>query len=101
MKQFLISYRFSEGSEADWHAEINQFITALQNDPDLKGKISYRCLKSTKGPEYYHLATVVDEGVTKILSTKEFFKHYTEQTERVGGGNVTVTPLEVVAETTA
>lgn len=98
MKQFLISYTFSGGSESDWHAEINRFIAALENDPDLKGRISYRCMKSAKGPQYFHLATVNDETAAKDLGEKDFFKHYTEQTELVSGGSVTVTPLELIAE---
>lgn len=101
MKQFLITYQFTEGSESDWDQEIKRFIDALDNDPELKGRITYRCLKSTKGPEYYHLAIPVDEEATKILGQRDFFKHYTEQTELVSGGSVTVTPVEVVAETSA
>jgi hypothetical protein len=99
MKQFLITYRFSEGSETDWHQEVKRFIEALDNDPELQGRITYRCMKSTKGPEYYHLAIPVDEEAVKLLGEKDYFKHYTEQTEIVSGGSVHVTPLEVVAET--
>ena len=99
MKQFLISYRFSEGSEADWQAEIKRFITALSNDPEFRGKIAYRCLKSAKGPEYYHLATPVDEEAVKLLGKRDYFKHYSEQMEFVSKGTVTVTPLEFIAET--
>jgi hypothetical protein len=99
MKQFIITYAFTEGSEEAWQAEINTFISALKNDPELQGKITYRCMKSLKGPEYYHLATVADEEVGKLLGQRDFFKHYTEETERVAGGVVTVTPLELIAST--
>jgi len=99
MKQFLITYRFTNGSEEAWHQEINRFIAAIDSDPELHGKISYTALKSSKGPEYYHLAVPVDEEATKLLGSKDFFKHYTEQTELVSGGSVEVIPLEVVAAT--
>jgi len=100
MKQFLISYRFAEGSsEEAWHQEVHRFIAAIEADADLSGKLSYKCFKSLKGPEYYHLATPVDEATTELLGTKEFFKKYTEETERVSGNTVTVTPLELVAGT--
>jgi len=39
MKQFLISYSFKSGSEEQWHRDISNFIEALANDPELRGKI--------------------------------------------------------------
>ena len=99
MKQFLITYTFSQGSEADWRKEIDTFIAAIENDPELHGKLSYRCMKSGKGPEYFHIATVEDESVTTLLGQRDFFKHYSEKTEEVSGGNVRVMPLELIAET--
>jgi hypothetical protein len=99
MKYILITYRFEEGIEADWQQEIKRFIMALQNDPELKDKITYRCLKSMKGPEYYHLATVVDDAAAKLLNQRDFFKHYTEQNEHISGGTVQVTPLDLIAAT--
>ena len=50
MKHFLIKYRFKSGSKDEWHQEIARFIAALDNDPALKGKISYRCMKRRKAP---------------------------------------------------
>jgi hypothetical protein len=99
MKRFLITYTFSEGSELDWQATIARFIAAIDSNPLLAGKLSYSCMKSTKDASYYHLATVTSEDVVKTLGEQDFFKAYTEETERVGGGNVTVTPLEVIGET--
>ena len=99
MNHFLITYRFSKGSESDWQQKIARFITALENDPELGSRISYTCLKSKKGPEYYHLAVTQDDEAAKLLGQKVFFKHYTEQTELVSGGAVTVTPLELVNST--
>ena len=99
MKQFLISYTFSEGSEEAWQATVREFIKSIEADPELSGRITYRCLKSTKGPQYYHLAIPADEEAVKLLGERDFFKCYTAETERVSGGSVTVTPLELIAET--
>ena len=36
----------------------------------------------------------------KTLQSRDFFKHYPEKTRQVAaGGDVTVTPIEVIAET--
>jgi hypothetical protein len=52
MKHFLIKYRLTNGTEADWHQAIARFISALDDDPDLNGKVSYRCMKIRDGQAY-------------------------------------------------
>ena len=101
MKQFLIKYRHTTGTMEDWHREIASFIASLDADPALKGKIGYRCMKGRDGAEYYHLATVFDEGARLALQERAFFKHYTEATRTAAGGSVEVLPLDMIAETTA
>ena len=99
MKQFLIKYSFKGASEAQWQRDIAAFIESLGGDPELKGKIGYRCMKRSGGADYYHLATPVDEEAVAVLQSREFFKRYTELTRLAGGGEVEVIPLEVIAET--
>jgi len=98
MKHFLIRYRFTNGTEAEWHQAIAQFISALDDDPDLGGKISYRCMKIRDDSAYYHLAAAADDQAIKVLQQREYFKRYTEATKRVAGGDVVVSPLEIIAE---
>jgi hypothetical protein len=100
MKHFLIKYRFTNGTETEWHQAIAQFISALDYDPDLKGKISYRCMKIRDDSTYYHLAAAADDQAIKVLQQREYFKRYTEATKHVAGGDVVVSPLETIAETT-
>lgn len=100
MKHFMIKYQFANGPTTEWHLEINRFIAALNDDPELKGKISYRCMKNRDDADYHHLAAAVDEQAIKTLQSREFFKHYTEKTRQVAGGEVVVTPMQLIAETT-
>ena len=99
MKQFLIKYRHTNGTTEDWHQEIAKFISAVDGDPELKGRITYRCMKEKDSPNYYHIATAADDQAIKALQQKEWFKHYTEKTKLVAGGEVQVSPLEIIAET--
>jgi hypothetical protein len=99
MKHFLIKYRFKSGSKEEWHQEIARFIATLDNDPALKGKIAYRCMKAKEGADYYHWAAPVDDAALKALQGNEFFRRYTEKTKLVAGGEVEVLPLEIIAET--
>jgi len=99
MKHFMIKYQFANGTTEDWHREIGRFISALNNDPELKGKISYRCMKNRDDTSYFHLASAADDAAIKALQQRDFFKSYTERTRQVAGGDVTVTPIELIAET--
>ena len=60
IKHFLIKYVFKSGTREAWHLQIQQFISSLDNDPELKGRISYRCMKERDGSGYYHLAMLVE-----------------------------------------
>ena len=99
MKYSLIKYRFQNGSQEAWHRVIAEFIAALDSDPALQGKITYRCMKSRNGPEYFHLAAAADDQAIKTLQERPFFARYKEKTRLAGGGSVDVLPLEIVAET--
>jgi hypothetical protein len=99
MKYFLIKYRLQNGSQDAWHHDIAEFISALDGDLALQGKISYRCMKSRDGSDYYHLAAAADDQAIKALQAREFFSRYTEKTKLVAGGAVEVLPLEIIAET--
>jgi hypothetical protein len=99
MKHFLIKYRRKNVPEEQWQQDIVRFIAALDGDPDLSGKISYRCMKGRGGSDYYHLAAAADAEAIKALQSREFFSRYTEQTKRAAGGEVEVLPLEIVAQT--
>jgi hypothetical protein len=102
MKHFMIKYQFANGTTEEWHREIGRFIAALDSDPDLKGRIIYRCMKTREDSSYFHLATAADEQAVKTLQQRDFFKHYTEATRKAAaGGEVTVTPIEVIAQTIA
>ncbi len=101
MKHFMIKYQFANGTPEEWHREVGRFISALDSDPELKGKIGYRVMKARDDAGYFHLAAAADEQAVKTLQSRDFFKHYTEKTRQVAGGEVTVTPIELIAETAA
>ena len=99
MKFSLIKYRLQNASPEAWHKDVAEFIAALDTDPALVGKISYRCMKSRDGSDYYHLAAAADDQAIKALQASPVFKTYTEKTRKAAGGSVDVLPLDIVAET--
>ena len=82
MKQFLIRYTLTNGTPDAWHDEIAKFISALNNDPDLKGQIGYRVMKTKDDLDYYHIASPADDAAVKTLQGRDFFKLYNERDSR-------------------
>src|ERR1700730_2311257 len=101
MKHFMIKYQFANGTTEAWHREIEKFISALDNDPELKGKISYRCMKNRDDSSYMHLAAAVDEQAIKTLQARDCVKLYSETTGQVAGGALAVPPIKLNAATLA
>ncbi len=101
MKHFLITYRLADGMEDRRHRDIEAFIAALDADPDLRGKVSYLTMKRAGTRDYLHVAAASDEAAVKLLGSREFFSRYTGQTEATADGEVEVTPLEIIAETSS
>ncbi len=101
MKHFLIKYSLQNGTVEEWHQEVARFIAALDGDPDLAGRITYRCMRRGPGPEYLHMAGVKDDAANKVLQSRDYFKRYTERTKLISGNGVEVSPLEIIAETAA
>ncbi len=99
MKYFLIKYQLKNVSPDVWHREVGEFIAALDADPTLKGKISYRCMKNRGNADYYHLAAAADDQAVKALQQSPAFSRYTDKIKQAAGGAVEVLPLEVIAET--
>ena len=98
MKYVLIKYQFKDGSKEEWHADVARFVKAIDDDPELRGKITYRAMKAD-GDDYYHLATAVDQAAADLLGERDYFDRYTGRTGEVSRGTVQVVPLEVVAQT--
>lgn len=99
MKHFLIKYTFKNGTREAWHEEIARFISALENDPKLRGRIAYRCMKVRDSDEYYHVAAAADDAAPGDLNAADFFKRYTEASDAASGGTLEVLPLDILAET--
>lgn len=99
VKQFLITYRLKDGMEQQRQADIATFIAAIDGDPELRGRVSYSCMKKRGGNEYYHIATVADDTAREALQSRDFFARYTESTDAAAIGEVDVLPLEIIAET--
>src|SRR5258708_29838874 len=77
MKNFLIKYRLANGTETEWHQAIARLISAVDDDPDLKGKISYPSMKIPDDQAYYHLPTAAGHQALQVLQQRASLKRST------------------------
>ncbi len=53
-------------------------------------------MKNRDDSSYFHLAAATDEQAVKTLRARDFFKHYTEKTRQVAGGEVIRDAVELI-----
>ena len=94
----LIEYRLKEPSEA-WEGEVLAFIHAIDREPSLRGRVSYRCLRHQDSVTYCHLAAAVDDSAVNDLKRMEFFKPYSERLRAVAQTGPDFTKLQLVGGT--
>jgi hypothetical protein len=59
-------------------------------------------MKNRDDTSYFHLAGAADDAAVKTLQSRDFFKAYQAKTRAAAAdGNVTVTPMTLIAETAA
>jgi len=99
MKHFMIKYQFANGTTEEWHREIGRFHLRARQRSRAEGKDHlplheeprrFQLLSSRRGRR---------RAGHQDLQARDFFKHYTEKTRQVAGGDVVVTPMELIAET--
>jgi len=101
MKHFMIKYSVCQRRHRGLAPGNRPVHCRDRQRSRTQGRIIYRCMKNRDDANYMHLAAAADEQAIKALQSRDFFKHYTEKTRAVAGGEVTVTPLELIAETAA
>jgi hypothetical protein len=94
----LIRYAIREPSE-DWEREVSAFIQAIDRDPSLRGRVSYRCLKESDGVSFCHIAAAVNDSAVEDLKERPFFKPYSAKLRAIATRGPEFTKLQVVGET--
>ena len=80
MYGILIQYDY-DGDEGEWMAACEAFVSAIDADPRLKGKFSYRINKSADGVGRVHVGSWDTEETVKHLQSQDFFKAFAAKVE--------------------
>lgn len=96
----LIQYDYV-GDEGEWMAACEAFVAAIDADPDLTGKFSYRISKAPDGVGRVHVGRWEAKETLAHLQAQDFFQTFAEKIGEFSGGKRTATPLELAAGTVA
>lgn len=93
-----IRYEFN-GDEAIWEATIARFIDAVNADPEIGGKFSYRVMKAREGKTRVHWGQWDVPETVQILQSREYFKEFAAVLKGFAGDTLSPVPLVGYAAT--
>jgi hypothetical protein len=94
----LIQYDY-DGDEAPWLAAVEAFVTAIDADPVLRGKFSYRVNTAADGVGRVHVGCWDNEATLAHLQSQDFFKLFAGKIGEFSVGGPNATRLRLAAET--
>ncbi len=98
MDGILIQYKF-DGDENKWQNTVNEFITAVNNDSDLKGKFFYSVFKTSEPNKRVHVGRWDTNQTLETLKQREFFAKFTESMQNLAGDSLASIRLQPELET--
>ena len=96
----LIQYNY-DGDEGAWMAAVEEFTAAIDADPALAGKFSYRVNIAADGVGRVHVGRWDAEETVAHLQGQDFFKRFAAKIGEFAGGAPNATRLRLAAETAA
>ncbi len=100
MYGILIQYDY-DGDEAAWLSAAEDFVAAIDNDPVLRGKFSYRVNIAADGVGRAHVGRWDSDETLAHLQSQDFFKTFAAKVGEFAGGAQNATRLRLAAETGA
>jgi hypothetical protein len=94
----LIRYSINVPNE-DWEHEVLAFVRAIDRDPSLRGRVSYRCLKEGDGVSFCHIAAAVNDAAVDDLKERPFFRPYSAKLRAIAKCEPEFTKMQVVGGT--
>jgi len=94
----LIQYNY-DGDEGEWLTAVEEFVAAVDADPALRGKFSYRVDIAADGVGRVHVGHWDAEETLAHLQAQDFFKRFAAKVGEFAGGAPNATRLRLAVET--
>ena len=93
-----IRYRY-DGDEAAWRAAIDEFIDAVDADPDISGKFSYAVSVAGDGIMRAHVGRWDTDATLKALQSRDYFKTFAKTLQGLAGDSLDAKQVALHRET--
>ena len=98
MHGISIRYEFS-GDEDKWEAAIRGFIAAIDADPEVSGRFTYRVNKAKEGNMRVHWGSWDRPETVATLQSRDYFKSFAAELQAMAGESLSAVPLTEWAQT--
>lgn len=98
MDGILIQYEY-KGDEDQWKIAVNEFITQVNSDSELKGKFTYSIFKTSEPVKRVHVGRWDSNQTLETLKSRRFFKDFTESMQGLAGDSLSSIRLQPELET--
>jgi len=98
MHGILIQYNY-DGDEGTWLAAMEDFVAAIDADPALRGKFSYRVNVAADGVGRVHVGQWDSDETLAHLQSQPFFKTFAGKVGEFSGGGPNAGRMRLAAET--
>ena len=98
MQGIVVRYDYS-GDEAAWRAVVDEFVSAILADPDVRGRFRYTVTVAADDRSRTHVGRWDSDETLKTVQSRDYFKTFSEAIQRFGGDSLASTKMRVAAST--
>lgn len=98
MQGIVIRYRYS-GDESAWQAAVDDFVNAVSNDTEVRGRFRYTVTVAGDDDTRTHLGRWDSNETLKTVQSRPYFKTFSEAVQRFAGDTLQSTRMRIAAST--
>lgn len=98
MRGITITYKYS-GDETIWHNAMSDFISAIDNDPEIAGKFTYQVATADDKETRFHWGRWDSAETLKHVQAQDYFRTFAGRVKEFAGGVPSATGHDISHKT--
>jgi quinol monooxygenase YgiN len=98
MRGITISYKYA-GPEEAWLAAVDDFVMALDDDPEVTGKFNYQVAVADDQVTRIHWGRWDSEATLETVRSRDYFKQFARRILDLAGGQPQNVGADLLART--
>ncbi len=98
MQGIIVRYDYS-GDEARWRAVVGDFISAISDDPEARGRFRYTVTVAGDNRTRTHIGRWDSEETLKTVQSRDYFKTFSAAVQSFAGDTLQSARVQVAVST--